>query len=235
MVQEARNAGLSEEIVKDLEAAGAEGALGREKAKNILIQHGMNEATAEAIVANMELAAAEEIETKAAGKSAIAKVTQITVGEAFAAVLGKEIEGVIGLELASAPLLPILAALAITLGVVTAGVKAASDQQEREKKNLEDMVQASNQAVSAIKENKTNVDSLFESYQKTGTVSDEFKNALLQQAEALGVVNAEQLISIGQYSKLKEEIDEATQKQLDYNTALLQASQQKNIQKAQGT
>ena len=50
---------------------------------------------------------------------------------------------------------------------------------------------------------------------------------MLEQAEALGIVNAKQMIDHGQYDELKQNIDEATQKQLAYNIALLQ---QQNIE-----
>ena len=45
---------------------------------------------------------------------------------------------------------------------------------------------------------------------------------MLEQAEELGIVNAKQIIALGQYDELKKNIDEATQKQLAYNIALLQ-------------
>lgn len=145
--------------------------------------------------------------------------------EATAAALKAEGLAALFAEGALAPLVALAApllALAAVIGVVAFAVNSYSEQEEKRKQALQDSIDASNTAVAAIKENKEALDNLYGEYTLTKEASDEFKDALLEQANALGIVNAEQMVALGQYKDLKQEIDEVTKKQLMYNNALLQ-------------
>lgn len=153
------------------------------------------------------------------------KLGLITVTEGMTAAL--EAEGVAAL-FATGSLMPLVAlaapllALAAVIGIVAFAVNDYSEKEEKRKEALQASIDASNTAVAAIKENKEALDNLYDEYNLTKEASDDFKKALLDQAKALGIVNAEQMVALGQYKDLKQEIDEATKKQLMYNNALLQ-------------
>ncbi len=159
------------------------------------------------------------------------KLGLITVTEGMTAAL--EAEGVAAL-FATGSLMPLVAlaapllALAAVIGIVAFAVNDYSEKEEKRKQALQDSIDASNAAVAAIKENKEALDNLYGEYTLTKEASDEFKDALLKQADALGIVNAEQMVALGLYEDLKQEIDEATKKQLMYNNSLLQ-QQNKNL------
>ena len=128
-------------------------------------------------------------------------------------------------ESAFAPLIALtvgIAGIGVAVGVVVAAVNAHSEAEKCRKEALQASIDASNGAFETIKKNAATLNELHKEYKTTGKASDEFKNALLEQAEALGIVNAKQMIALGQYDELKKNIDEATQKQLNYNISLLQ-------------
>ena len=76
--------------------------------------------------------------------------------------------------------------------------------------------------VETIQKNESSLDQLYKEYENTGEASDKFKDALLNQAEALGINDAAILTSKGKYEELKKEIDEATEAVYLSNIALNQ-------------
>jgi len=128
-------------------------------------------------------------------------------------------------ESAFAPLIAltaVIAAIGVDVGVVVAAVNAHSEAEKHRKEELQASIDALNGAVETIKKNAPTLNELHQEFKAKGKASVEFINSLLEQAEELGIVNAKQIIALGQYDELKKNIDEATQKQLAYNIALLQ-------------
>jgi len=126
-----------------------------------------------------------------------------------------------------ASIVPLAAAAAIIIGLV-AGIRHISKEEEKRKENLQKEIEVNQEAVKAIHEQRDNLVQLHAQYQRTGEASDEYKEALKQQAEALNIVNADLLIASGRYDELKDKIDEATLSTLTYNDALLEQRQKDN-------
>ena len=124
----------------------------------------------------------------------------------------------------AATIAPLAIAAAAIIGVAVA-INAASEAEEKRKETLQKSIETSNNLVNTLKENKDKLDELYSSFVETKEVTEEFRDALLEQADALGISNAEVLVATGQYGTLKKKIDEATEAQLEYNTALLQQQQ----------
>ena len=120
---------------------------------------------------------------------------------------------------------PIMAAatvaLAAALAAATIAVGMTAKAEQKRKEVLEENLQASNELIDSLRSQKDTLDDLYDTYEKTGEVTQEFKDTLLDTAEALGIQNAELDIAAGNYDVLKEKIDQATAAQLLYNNSLL--------------
>ena len=103
-----------------------------------------------------------------------------------------------------------------TVAAVSALNGVLEAQRKEQEAALQERLDASNEQASSLKENAKSIQSLYEQYQQTGEASDELKDKLAEQAEALGVVTK----ATDTYESLKNKIDEATASQLQYNAAL---------------
>lgn len=168
-------------------------------------------AIAAKIVATLTETGAEEGATGAKKKGAAASLI-LAAAEKIAA-------GESALLVAS--IVPLAAATLVIVGVV-AWLRHLSKEEEARKERIKAQAEASNELIEKIRENKDSLEELYNNYKFTGQASDEFKEALLEQAEALDIVGAKTLIAQGEYEKLKEKIDEATVSALEYNNILLQ-------------
>ena len=111
--------------------------------------------------------------------------------------------------------------IAAIIGVATA-IKHHSDELERQKELTKQQLEASNSLVQSWKENKDELNELYDHFVVAGKASDELKEKLLEQAEAFGITNANIKIATGQYYELKQAIDEAAAEQIKYNNVLLE-------------
>ena len=200
----------------------AQGQLNRENLIARLVEEGYTEAAAKGIATKIL-----KINTS---KTEIALITlETTLRKALTKVLEEETAARVAAFLTSGPGIAAILGLATAIGFLVVGINQLSQAEERQKQLLQEQIDASNASVQAIKDNKTELDKLYNVYLNTRKSSDELREALLKQAEALGIVDGEVKISLGLYSQLKNEIDEATKSQLNYNIALLQAQNKKNI------
>jgi len=112
------------------------------------------------------------------------------------------------------------AALSFGLPLLLAGLAAAvgyfQQQREEAEKLRQEQLEASNERTAQTKESLKNIHELYQKYKETGEGADELKQALEEEAEALGVV----VTAADNYETLKEKIDKATASQLAYNAAL---------------
>jgi hypothetical protein len=197
-----------------------------EEAKEIVAQEGLRMSREKATAAEMRGAIIGKITQKlsktkygALMAEIAAKLGIIKVNEGVAASEALATAGLAGFLTLAAP----LAAIALGFAALAAYIHHVSEEQQHQKEIMEEAANTSNALVATIIENKENLDSLYRTYQFSGKASDEFKEALLKQAKALNINNAELLIATGQYTKLKEEIDAATLSELQYNEAILQS------------
>lgn len=124
---------------------------------------------------------------------------------------------------AAAPFAIIAAALAFTAISIGSTIQQYEDYKQKVKEDLD----SSNELISSINQQKDIYDSLYDTYQKTGQITDELKDSSLQMAEALQIEGAEAKIARGEFAELNEQIQEATNSQLAYNSA--KARQQQGI------
>lgn len=154
-----------------------------------------------------------------------ARLGLITVEQKESLVAGELTAAEIAAAGAAGPLLalagPLIAIAAVFAGVAVA-INAISAEQEKHKKFLEEQVEKTNEAASAVKEHKQAYDDLYRTYSKTGEGSEELKDAALELAEALGIQGAEALANTNNFDLLNEKIQKATETQLAYNAALLE-------------
>lgn len=146
-----------------------------------------------------------------------------TAAAGGAATLGTALAG-INVQLLALMKNPVFWIGAAVVGIImgiAAGIGAIAKAEEQRKKTLQEQIDASNATVQTIKDNKENLNKLYNEYKTTKVVSDEFKQALLDQADALGITNAKVLIAAGQYEVLKDKIDAAIQSELELNDILL--------------
>ena len=221
-VKEAQTVATQANIQAALKEAVATQNLSKEKLTEILVNYGVKESEAELIAAQIGGASASEMSASKGLKDIAVKGMRTVATKVLAIAIGELAAEERVAALSSGALLGIFAAVAAAIAIVTFAVQAVSKAEEDRKAALQASLDASNSTVNAIKEQKDNLDSLYETYQKTGKATREFKDALLEQAEAAGVSNAKMLIATGQYTILKQKIDEATEAQLRYNNSLLQ-------------
>lgn len=221
-MKEAQTVATQANIQAALKEAVATQNLSKEKLTEILVNYGVKESEAELIAAQIGGASASEMSASKGLKDIAVKGMRTVATKVLAIAIGELAAEERVAALSSGALLGIFAAVAAAIAIVTFAVQAVSKAEEDRKAALQASLDASNSTVNAIKEQKDNLDSLYETYQKTGKATREFKDALLEQAEAAGVSNAKMLIATGQYTILKQKIDEATEAQLRYNNSLLQ-------------
>ena len=71
--------------------------------------------------------------------------------------------------------------------------------------------------IAKTKEAKQSYDSLYQTYENTGVISDGLADSAKTMAEAVGVSGAEALIAAGKFHELNQEIEEGIDKQNQYN------------------
>ena len=191
-------------------------------------------AAEEAAEAQKRLTEAQEAVKKAA-------VEQTAAGEALTAAeaaetVAAEAEEKAQLKLAAAKkavrvaTMELLASLAIPLAIggAIAAISALIEKEEELKKAREEAMQAvadeTSKTVQEINSTKQSFNELWNEYEKTNNASDEFKAALQEQCDILGITDGSLLITKGKYEELKEKIDAATESVYANNAALLQAN-----------
>lgn len=113
------------------------------------------------------------------------------------------------------PALVAIAATSLAIGIADAVHNAWKNNLEEIAEDLE----SSNALLDAVEQQRSALQEGSKEYKKTGEASDSYKNALLETAEALDISNAKLLIAQGRYEALAKEIENATQKELEYNSA----------------
>lgn len=149
--------------------------------------------------------------------------TKITLAEATHTAATALWEFAVANAAAAAPFAIIAAALAFTAISIGSTIQQYEDYKQKVKEDLD----SSNELISSINQQKDTYDSLYNIYQKTGQITDELKDSSLQMAEALQIEGAEAKIARGEFAELNEQIQEATNSQLAYNSA--KARQQQGI------
>ena len=147
-------------------------------------------------------------------KEQIANEAAITTAETTRSAIGKIITAELVKQVA------LQAALTFGIPLLLAGLGAAvgyyQQQREEAEKLKQERLEASNQQTDELKKNAANIQELYNNYKETGEAADGLREALEQQAEALGIV----VTAADDYDSLKQKIDEATASQLAYNAAL---------------
>lgn len=223
----------------------SEAKLSEEKVASMAIRRGLivetnNETLAETANATakslskketLSLIALEKLQgslyTKTIGKIGLmiaARAGLITMKQAEEIITGKLAIAELAATAAARPLIALAAPLGVLVGIITlvgVGLNMASEAEKRRKQHLEETIEANKDMVNSIHENANGLNELMNEYYNTGTASDELKTALLDQAKALNITNAELYISLGKYEELKDKIDQTTTSVLEYNNALL--------------
>ena len=106
-------------------------------------------------------------------------------------------------------------AAAVAAGSMAYG--AYQKQVEETAKQTEEALQKSNEEVANIQSLRDALEPLYEEYLNTGNATEDFKTALVDLGEALGISDAQILTYAGSYEYLKGKIDEATASQILYN------------------
>ena len=194
----------------------------KEEAKN---------ATAKAF--NKTVTDAETTSEKNNMRARLANVVATKLETSALGGLIKRISGVIAANTAltgsTLTLTAAMAAIAIPLALIAGvalAIKHHSDELERQKELTKQQLEVSNSLVNSWKENKDELNELYDHFVGTGEASDELKEKLLEQAEAFDISNAKVKIATERYYDLKQEIDEAAAAQLEYNNVLLEAQNQ---------
>ena len=118
---------------------------------------------------------------------------------------------------------PMLLAGAAAFAVICAAVGAYNQRLKEQREANKTALESSNELIQNFESQKDSFNSLYDEFKATGEISDEFRDATLNVAETLGIMNAELYISTQQYDKLKEKIDEATISQYNYNASAAEA------------
>ena len=155
-------------------------------------------------IAKIKGAAAEGADAAATGADVIEKEADTVATEG--ATVAQQ-----GLNAATLafPVTVIITAIAL---IVTWLSKWKAEQQALNQERLD----ASNEQVENAKKELDSIEELYEAWQKTGEGAEELRQALEDQAEALGVI----VTAADNYETLKQKIEEATAAQLEYNASL---------------
>ena len=188
-----------ETIQRRLNSAGIEGEEAARLADALMTEF-QKKSTDKMTAAEIRQAAATKMLTLFVKEDTAAKIANIITSKAF-----------LGVTLAITA--------AIALAVIA--IKKESEARERRKEILEEEIQKSNEVIQKFNENREHLNELYNQYKETGEASDEFKQALEEQAEALGIANAELYISTERYDALIEKINEAAGAAANYNSILL--------------
>ena len=106
--------------------------------------------------------------------------------------------------------------IASTIGIAITAVSAINDYLDDLKEKQREVSDEALSTVDSLETSKESLDSLYDEYKKTGEASDDFKDALLDICETLGIQDASLLISVGKYDELIKKIEEAIAKAKEY-------------------
>ena len=121
---------------------------------------------------------------------------------------------------------PAAAVIALIAGLgIAAG--ASAEQYRQYKQQVDENLTASNQLVDSLKQQKTAYDESYNTFLKTGQVTEDLKKNSLEMADALDISGARAAVARGQFHELNKQIQELTNSQLAYNSAL--AAQKEEI------